>query len=418
MRTSRWLGVLAALAALSIAGCGSTPVGASAPAAPGSTGASTPARSAANSSRPAPSPTRAGPTAATTPSAGGPAPAGFAATSVTFVSPDEAFVLGTAPCADAPCTSVVRTLDRGASWAGLPAPAEPVGQPGLAAGTVVWGIRFANPQHGFVFGDGLWETTDGAQQWTRAATPAGYWVLSLAIVQDQVLAIMARCTAADGCPQPGMLVRRPLDGGPWSLVASDVGVSLIDPDDLIATQAGIAAVVAGNDVLVTADGGLTLTRNPIPCPLHSGAPSIAVTGTTGTTGTTGLAALCTGEGYTGHTIKQVYVSDDAGARWTLAGAPSPDGDAGTIAATTTGQLAIATASAASWLFYSGRAGTSWQTVNEQYDGGSGWADLGFTTDTDGVVVHGPADSDGNRTQRPGQLFLTGDAGATWYPVSF
>jgi hypothetical protein len=245
MRTSRWLGVLAALAALSIAGCGSTAVGTSAPAAPGSTAASTPARSAASSSRPAPPPTQAGPTAATTPPAGGPVPAGFAATSVTFVSPDEAFVLGTAPCADAPCTSVVRTLDRGASWAGLPAPAEPVGQPGLAAGTVVWGIRFANPQHGFVFGDGLWETTDGAQQWTRAATPAGYWVLSLAIVQDQVLAIMARCTAADGCPQPGMLVRRPLDGGPWSFVASNIGVSLIDPDDLIATQAGIAAVTAG-----------------------------------------------------------------------------------------------------------------------------------------------------------------------------
>src|SRR5580658_1981320 len=305
MRASGWAGLLAAAAVVAgIAGCGSA--GGQAPATGSSSGAggSTPARSASIS--PSPSPTAPGTTAGTQPQ-GGPVPAGFAATSVTFVSPDEAFVLGTAPCADAPCTSIVRTLDRGASWAGLPAPAEPVGQPGLAVGTVVWGVRFANPQHGFVFGDGLWETTDGAQQWTRAATPAGYWVLSLAIVQDQVLAIMARCTAADGCPQPGMLVRRPLDGGPWSLVASDVGVSLIDPDDLIATQAGIAAVTAGNDVLVTADGGLTLTRNPIPCPLHSGAPSIAVTGTTGTTGTTGLAALCTGEGYTGHTIKQVYV---------------------------------------------------------------------------------------------------------------
>jgi photosystem II stability/assembly factor-like uncharacterized protein len=119
-----------------------------------------------------------------------------------------------------------------------------------------------------------------------------------------------------------------------------------------------------------------------------------------------------------HTIKQVYVSGDEGAHWSAAGVPSPAGDGGTIAATTTSQLAIATASAASWLLHSGDAGTSWRTVNEQYDGGAGWADLGFTTDTDGVVVHGPADSDGNRTQRPGQLFLTGDAGATWYPVSF
>ena len=64
----------------------------------------------------------------------------------------------------------------------------------------------------------------------------------------------------------------------------------------------------------------------------------------------GLALLCVGEGYTGHTIKQVYVSGDDGAHWTPAGQPSPDGDAGTLAAATSGQLTIVTESAASWLF--------------------------------------------------------------------
>ena len=57
-------------------------------------------------------------------------------------------------------------------------------------------------------------------------------------------------------------------------------------------------------------------------------------------------------------------------------------------------------------------------MNQQDDGGQGWADLGFTTAADGVVVRGPADSDGNSTGRPGQLFLTDDAGASWYRVSF
>jgi photosystem II stability/assembly factor-like uncharacterized protein len=57
-------------------------------------------------------------------------------------------------------------------------------------------------------------------------------------------------------------------------------------------------------------------------------------------------------------------------------------------------------------------------VNQQDDGGMGWADLGFTTAADGVVVRGPADSDGNVTRRPGQLFLTDDAGATWHRVRF
>src|SRR5580658_2247417 len=111
---------------------------------------------------------------ATSAGAGGPVPAGFAATSVTFVSADEAFVLGTAPCAHAPCTSIVRTLDRGGSWVGLPAPVVPLGDPYANTDqAAVWGIRFANPDDGFVFGNGLWETTDGGEQWTAAAGPGG-----------------------------------------------------------------------------------------------------------------------------------------------------------------------------------------------------------------------------------------------------
>ena len=403
MLTSRWVGVLAAAAVLGIAGCGAVHQ----PAVTGSAGpgASTTGRSV--SSSPAPAAASASPTARTPV---GPVPAGFAATSVTWVSPDEAFVLGTAPCVHAPCTSLLRTLNRGASWVGLPAPAEPVGEPALGRAPAVWGIRFATPEHGFVFGDGLWETTDGGAQWTLDTTPAGS-ILSLALVQGQVLALNALCTPDAGC-QHGVLMRRPLDGGTWTGVAKANAADLIDPDDLIATQAGVAAVLDGRDVLVTGDGGLTYTANPIPCTPQSGGPSVAVTSATG------LAMLCTDGAYTGHTIKQVYVSDDDGAHWTLAGAPSPDGDGGTIAATTTGQLAIATASAASWLLHSGNAGASWQIVNEEGDGGVGWADLGFTTAADGVVVHGPAVDDGNAGQRPGQLFLTDDAGATWYQVRF
>jgi photosystem II stability/assembly factor-like uncharacterized protein len=73
----------------------------------------------------------------------------------------------------------------------------------------VWGIRFATPEHGFVFGDtGLWETADGGEQWSRAFVPAGS-ILSLAIMRQQVLAISALCTPEGGCKY-GTLMRRPL----------------------------------------------------------------------------------------------------------------------------------------------------------------------------------------------------------------
>jgi hypothetical protein len=123
-------------------------------------------------SRPAPrAPAAAAPAGITRPS-GGPVPAGFRAASATFVSTREAFVLGTAPCQHAPCTSIARTRDRGVSWRGLPVPVVPLGEPGTSDGSAVWGIRFATPEHGFVFGNGLWVTSDGASTGQPRPTPA------------------------------------------------------------------------------------------------------------------------------------------------------------------------------------------------------------------------------------------------------
>src|SRR5579859_6174465 len=234
MLRTRWAVALAA-GVIAVAGCSTVRE----PAAAGSASpaASTPVRSVSSSS---PS---AGPSAGPAVNArGGPVPAGFAATSVTWVSPDEAFVLGTA---------IARTLNRGASWTALPAPPVPVGAPGQAG--AVWGIRFAAPGHGFVFGDGLWETTDGGRRWSRVTAPSGV-VLSVAVVPGQVLVLVARCTQASGCLRDGFLASRPLRAGIWTAVANGAATRLIDPDDLIATQAGVAAAVVGGDVIVIRPG--------------------------------------------------------------------------------------------------------------------------------------------------------------------
>jgi hypothetical protein len=366
---------------------------------------------AANGSSPAASPVTPAGTGTAGARAAGPVPAGFAASSVTFVSPGEAFVLGTSACASAPCTTIAHTRNRGMSWTAVPAPRVPVGAPALSGGPAVWGIRFATPAHGFVFGSRLWETTDGGAHWARPAQPPGL-ILSLATADGQVLALTSRCTPAGGCAAAGTLLRRPLAGGGWQAVAAIRYPGLTDPTDLIATQAGAAAVIDGTRVLVTRDGGVTRTARPGPCAgLPAGAAvSVAVTSATG------LALLCGGQGFTGHTVKRVYLSGDDGAHWRAAGTPATVGDGGTIAAATPTRLTIATMSAASWLFWSGDSAAHWSVILTALDGGFGWADLGFTTPADGVVVHGPAVTDRNRERRPGQLLLTGDGGATWRAV--
>ncbi len=346
----------------------------------------------ATSSAPTPSPT---PLAAV--------PSGFKASSVTFVSPEEALVLGTAPGAGA---MVVRSLDRGQSWVRLAAPSASLGRPGASAAPRLWGIRFATPEHGFVFGSGLWETVDGGRRWVRAAAPGGQ-VLSLATMRGQVLALVAKAGGATS------LQRRPLAGGAWSTVAAVQTTSQLDPTDLISTQAGTAAVLSGAAVLVTTNGGVTFAAHATP-PGSQGATPGSVAATSAGT----LALLLVGQGFTGHTVKQVFTSPDGGAHWSVAGKPSSAGDGGTLAGGNPGNLVLATASAASWIDHSANGGQNWTTVKTYGDGGAGWADLGFTTATRAVVVHGPADENGNGDGRPGQLLLSSDGGASWQVVTF
>ena len=154
---------------------------------------------------------------------------------MTFVSPSEAFVLGTA---QAHGTLLVRTLDRGVTWSELSAPDVPLARAGSGSSPAVWGVRFASAGHGFIFGSGLWESTDGGRQWSAAAAPKGR-ILSLAAIRGQVLALVQSKPQSNSAT----LLRRPLAGGAWSAIATIKSVDLSDPTDLISTQAGTAAVL-------------------------------------------------------------------------------------------------------------------------------------------------------------------------------
>jgi hypothetical protein len=410
--------VMAALGAVALTACGvarsgtgGAPAATTVSSATSSLAGSAPASAGPASSAPATSP--AGTASATAspapPAGGGPVPAGFAATSVTFVSADEAFVLGTAPCAHAPCTSIVRTLDRGASWTGLPAPVVPLGNlnSDSSSQAAVWGIRFASPAVGFVFGNGLWETTDGGERWSGVASPNGS-VIDLEVSDGQLLALTDTCTAQSGCSTVETLERRALAGGAWSVVTQATNAQVI------ATQARVAALLEGGQVVVTGDGGRTVATHALPCAGAAGTAGSAVA----VTGPGSLALLCAGNAAMGSVEKTVYVSDNLGATWAKAGSPPFGGDPWGISAGTPAQPVVAAASGASWLYYSADGGATWSVAFKGTGGGSGFNDLGFTTATDGVVVYGPAYRDGNSYQMPGQLLLTSDGGASWTTARF
>jgi len=405
------VGITALLAGLALTGCGSVSSGPGTGAGSSltSTASGAPGRSSTTPVGATPTVSAPASTPATTPAptpAGGPVPKGFAATSVTFVSTDEAFVLGTAPCVNKPCTSIVRTLDRGASWVGLPAPVTPLADPYGSSGPGAWGIRFASPSAGFVFGNGLWATTDGGEHWSSVAGPGGA-IVDLEVIDGQLLALSDNCSAQSGCSPSETLYRRALAGGSWHVVTH------VSNARVIATQARVAAVLDDTSVVITGDGGLTFATHASPCASPaSGGSSVAVTGPDS------LALLCAGGAAAGQVQKTVYVSADLGVHWTKAGSPPIGGDPWGISAGAPAGLVVAAASGATWLYSSADGGAQWVTSYKAIDGGAGFNDLGFTTTTDGVAVLGPAYTDGNSYGMPGELLLTSNGGMTWQAVTW
>jgi hypothetical protein len=341
--------------------------------------------------------------------AAGPVPAGTTATSVSFVSTHEAFVLGTAPCAHRPCSVILRTLDRGHSWQGLAAPRQRVSLP---EGSGLWGLRFADAQRGYAYGRGIWRTTDGASSWQRWSVP-GRYVIDFAAVRDsELIAVTSPCTSASShCPNRLTLYHRAVAGGRWRRVASSGRQAF---NESISVSGGVVWVLIGQRLLVSADDGRTFSAHSQPCASTvSGLPQP----TSITDGGSTTFLLCTGQGALSHTVKKVFRTHGVHSGWTLIGRAPFAGDAGTLAAAGNRRLVLATASAASWLYSSSDAGKHWGTSLFYGDGGLGWSDLGFTTSSDGVVIHAPARTDGGSPQFPGQLILTEDGGHTWHTVA-
>lgn len=339
--------------------------------------------------------------------AGGPVPAGFEPVSMTFVSASDGWVLGTAPCAVQPCTSIVRTIDGGASWVGIPAPPVPLaanGPAGLSPGLSY--LRFASPLDGFAFGSQLWATYDGGAAWQQVMLPGTIGDLETAagVVYAAVIAqgggvTIYQSLAAGGAwkPVPGLPAEVPDQG-----YVAPASVGRI-------TLHGTAGWIILGGALYATQTGQSWVREPVSCPPGYGMVSAAAASTQQVT------LLCAGDSAMGSQGKILYSSADGGASFSVAGTPPLGGDQLKLLAEPTAQhIFLATSSAATWLDVSGDGGNTWTTALYLRDGGLGWSDFGFTTATQGVAIEHPT----NPAAGTSTMYMTWDAGQTWHPITF
>jgi photosystem II stability/assembly factor-like uncharacterized protein len=123
-----------------------------------------------------------------------------------------------------------------------------------------------------------------------------------------------------------------------------------------------------------------------------------------------VVIICTDGGAAGSQGKSAYESVDSGSTYTRVSDPPEGGGLEGVAASPAAVI-VAAASGATDIYGSFDNGETWKTALLIGDGGLGLSDLGFTTPTQGVVIHG-------QLQYPQslELLMTRDGGHTWAPA--
>jgi hypothetical protein len=384
IRSLTWAGAAAALVSASVLGIGLAAAATGSPSGPALTSAAGGAAATA---------------AANTPAVG-PVPKGFEPMSFTFVSPHDGWVLGTAPCAHAPCTSVVRTTNGGTSWQGIPAPvyalSKYTGGPGLDR------IRFASDLDGYAYGSQLWVTHNGGSSWYPVTLP-GY-VKGDYVTDLEASSGVAYATVATHSKRV-TVYRSAVGTDSWSKVAGlPSGVTSYLPFGVITLHGTAAWIILGSHVY-SSQNGASWSREHFACGRFYQITSIAAYSAKR------VSLLCAGNGGLGSTEKVLYSSSNGGGHYVKVGQPPRGGDGGYLARPGLDHLFVATSSAATWLYASTDGGHHWHDNLTLADGGKGWSDFGFTTWAQGAAIDG--------TPAVGShMYMTWNAGHSWHKITF
>jgi hypothetical protein len=315
-----------------------------------------------------------------------PVTAGFTPTSITWISLEKGWLLGTVDCQGGlQCTALAVTDDAGRSWHSVSVPG------GLAAFEPDRGIRevekvrFADANDGWIFGAALYATHDGGATWTKVDGLTN--VVSLEVGKGRVWAE----AAWPEFPDNSVVYSSTTNIDDWK----QFGTMTVSLPIAMRGDTGYVKGPDGGLFVLTATGFDVRTD---PCAFETGLAAIAPADD----GTT-VAVVC-GSGAAGSEMKQFQVSHDGGHTFTVVGeAPFAGITTGVVAPSPT-TFVMAATSGASFIYRTTDGGVTWQTVFEDDSGGAALADFGFTDSTHGIAVL--------RTQ-PAVLLTSTDGGATW-----
>ncbi|MFZ0167926.1 MAG: hypothetical protein WAL64_00730 [Candidatus Dormiibacterota bacterium] len=324
---------------------------------------------------------------------------------MTFVSAQDGWVLGTAPCGASTCLAILRTQDGGHTWSSVPAPPTTYSTGPTSPG--VNGIRFADTMDGWVFGPQLWATHNGGVTWSQIAIRG--W--STAEFEDLETAAGTVHAAffdfSDAEPDDAMIATSPVGSNAWQVSATSfsLGAGPV-PEPEIVLQGGVGWILENDRTVV---GGAKLIGNQWeswqpPCIGVNGPASLAASSAQN------LVAVCN-QGVWGPATPsggRVWVSHNGGVSFRLLSTALPGVDYGPSA----GPLASPSASVAvvgetNTILATFNGGASWSNV---YAAAGGIAYLGFTTTSQGVAIEGSAGP-------LGSLLMTFDGGHKWEAVA-
>lgn len=340
-------------------------------------------------------------------------PSGFVPASVTFVSPDRGFLLGSIPCSGSVCALVAQTRDGGRSWASLSdlptsvvSSADQQGQNGVST------LRFASENHGWAFGPHeLWTTHDNGASWARTQLPgltSESTIEALETSAGLVHAVVLEC-GSTGCQFTIRTSDVAQDNWHDAGIRLPVGAGPVPSAQLVLN--GNAGWLVQNDRVVTNGArlanGTWSTWQP-PCATLQGPVVIAAASPTD------LVGACDVGLWANHEGERLFVSHDGGTTFTKLSPPVPVSTIGAAAAADASTAVVAgyapgsggaSSSVDTELATTFDAGQSWRTTPLNA-AGSPVVDLGFTTAQQGVLIVG------------GRLEMTRDGGQSWNEVSF